>query len=50
MTVGASGRARLGADGHGEHDDLAIALALACWKACGAIRRGHVGEQSQRLL
>jgi hypothetical protein len=50
MTVGASGRTRLGADGYGEHDDLAIALALACWKASGAMRRGHVGEQSQRLL
>lgn len=28
-----SGRPRLGADGFGEHDDLAIALALACWRA-----------------
>jgi hypothetical protein len=28
-----SGRVRMGADGAGEHDDLAIALALACWKA-----------------
>jgi hypothetical protein len=28
-----SGRMRLGADGGGEHDDLAIALALACWRA-----------------
>jgi len=27
------GRARMGADGAGEHDDLAIALALACWRA-----------------
>ena len=24
---------RIGADGAGEHDDLVIALALACWKA-----------------
>jgi hypothetical protein len=24
---------RIGADGYGEHDDLAIALALACWRA-----------------
>lgn len=28
-----SGGVRLGADGPGQHDDLAIALALACWKA-----------------
>jgi hypothetical protein len=28
-----SGRIRLGADGCGEHDDLVIALALACWRA-----------------
>lgn len=33
MTVRSSGRVRLGADGCGEHDDLAIALALACWRA-----------------
>ena len=34
-----SGRLRFGADGSGEHDDLAIALALACWRA----RRRTVG-------
>jgi hypothetical protein len=28
-----SGRRRFGADGYGQHDDLVIALALACWKA-----------------
>jgi hypothetical protein len=28
-----SGPLRYGADGAGEHDDLAIALALACWRA-----------------
>ncbi len=27
------GRTRLGADGSGEHDDLVIAVALACWRA-----------------
>jgi hypothetical protein len=32
MTTG-SGRRRFGADGHGQHDDLVIALALACWRA-----------------
>jgi hypothetical protein len=30
-----SGRTRLGADGCGQHDDLVIALALACWRARG---------------
>jgi hypothetical protein len=33
MTAGAGGRLRMGADGPGEHDDLVIALALACWRA-----------------
>lgn len=28
-----TGRLRLGADGCGQHDDLVIALALACWRA-----------------
>jgi hypothetical protein len=26
-------KVRIGADGYGEHDDLVIALALACWRA-----------------
>jgi hypothetical protein len=34
MTTGrGAGRVRIGADGYGEHDDLVIALALACWRA-----------------
>jgi len=33
MTAGAGGRLRMGADGPGEHDDLVMALALACWRA-----------------
>lgn len=33
MTMSGAGRVRLGADGTGEHDDLVIALALACWMA-----------------
>ena len=41
-----SNRQRLGADGLGEHDDLVIAVALACWAA----RKGTVGERGQRLL
>jgi len=31
VTEGRTGRVRVGADGCGEHDDLVIALALACW-------------------
>ncbi len=27
------GRVSMGAEGHGEHDDLALAVALACWRA-----------------
>jgi len=41
-----TGRARLGADGVGEHDDLVIALALACWRAK---RRQLNGEGTRRL-
>ncbi len=47
LAVNQSGTVRIGADGYGEHDDLVIALALACWRAKG---RQQVGEQSQRLL
>jgi len=32
MSARGAGRVRLGADGYGEHDDLVIALALACWR------------------
>jgi hypothetical protein len=42
------GRYRVGAEGAGEHDDLVIALALACWRV--RERMGTVGERSQRLL
>jgi hypothetical protein len=44
-TAGVGGRVRLGADGCGEHDDLVIALALACWRA----KRGQVGFGAGRL-
>jgi hypothetical protein len=40
-----SGRVRIGADGYGEHDDLVIALALACWRA----RRREIGFVNRRL-
>jgi hypothetical protein len=46
MSIGDSGRVRMGAEGSGSHDDLVIALALACWRAKG---RQHVGEGTQRL-
>lgn len=39
------GRVRIGADGSGQHDDLVIALALACWRA----RRRENGFGTQRL-
>jgi len=46
ITAGlAMGKVRIGADGYGEHDDLVIALALACW---GAKRREN-GFRSERL-
>jgi hypothetical protein len=28
-----AGSVRIGADGNGQHDDLVVALALACWRA-----------------
>jgi hypothetical protein len=47
MSMSGAGRVRMGAEGYGEHDDLVIALALACWRAKG---RQQIGERSQRLL
>ena len=41
-----AGRVRMGAEGCGEHDDLVIALALACWRAR---RRVTDGEGTRRL-
>lgn len=38
-------RPRLGADGGGEHDDLVIAVSLACWRAT----RGTIGHRGVRL-
>jgi hypothetical protein len=43
---GASGRVRIGADGAGEHDDLALAVALAVWPQ----RRAAAGHQGKRIL
>jgi hypothetical protein len=45
--VYSSGRTRLGAEGEGQHDDLVMALALACWSAKG---REHVRQGTQRIL
>jgi hypothetical protein len=39
------GGVRVGADGAGEHDDLVIAVALACWRAS----RKENGFGTQRL-
>jgi phage FluMu gp28-like protein len=41
----AGGRVGIGAEGHGEHDDLALALALACWRA----KRIESGYGTRRL-
>ena len=45
MSMKESGRVRMGADGYGEHDDLVIALALACWRA----KRRTIGEVAHQL-
>jgi hypothetical protein len=41
-----TGAMRIGADGHGEHDDLVIAVALGCW----AGRRGEAGDRGEGRL
>jgi hypothetical protein len=45
MSAGNKGAVRIGADGCGQHDDLVIALALACWRAM----RGQNGFGTRRL-
>ena len=47
VSMSGSGGVRMGAEGYGEHDDLVIALSLACWQAKG---RQQIGERSQRLF
>ena len=39
---------QFGAWRNGAHDDLALAVALACWRAKGCERK--IGEQNRRLL
>jgi len=46
MDVRITAGGRVGADKHGEHDDLVIALALACWRA----KRRENGERAGRLF
>jgi len=41
--VKSRGRVRLGADGFGQHDDVVIAVALACW-AAGKETHGEHGR------
>jgi hypothetical protein len=45
LNTKSGGRVGMGADGHGEHDDLALAVALACWRA----RRIEGGNGTRRL-
>jgi hypothetical protein len=39
-----NGRDRVGAERAGEHDDLVIALALACWKARRPVKFNSFGK------
>jgi terminase large subunit-like protein len=45
LTAGSGGRLRMGADRSGQHDDLVMALALACWRA----KRTQIGFGTRRL-
>lgn len=45
FTPKSGGRMGMGAEGYGEHDDLALAVALACWRG----RRAEIGYGSRRL-
>jgi len=46
MEIRTSGKAKMGAEGYGEHDDLVIAVALSCWRA----GQGTIGFGGARLL
>jgi hypothetical protein len=48
LTAREGGGVRMGADGAGEHDDMAVALALGCWRASRKVK-GPVGEQRARF-
>jgi len=48
MSMNGSGHVRLGAEGTGQHDDMVVALGLACWRATR--RTGTCGERGQRLI
>ena len=45
MEARVNGRWKMGAEGEGEHDDLVMALSLACWRA----KRPRNGFGTQRL-
>jgi phage FluMu gp28-like protein len=45
LTAGSGGRLRMGAERSGQHDDLVMALALACWRA----KRTEIGFGTRRL-
>ncbi len=45
LTAGSGGRLRMGAERSGQHDDLVMALALACWRA----KRTQIGFGTRRL-
>jgi len=45
VEVTGPGRFRMGAEGAGQHDDLVVALALACWRA----GRPQIGFGPERL-
>ena len=45
LTAGSGGRLRMGAERSGQHDDLVMALALACWRA----KRRPIGFGTRRL-
>jgi hypothetical protein len=47
MKISAEGRDSYGAWREGTHDDLVLAVALACWRARS---RGKVGERSEPLV
>jgi hypothetical protein len=42
-TAREGGRERVGAERAGEHDDLVIALALACWKGRRVVKMNNLG-------
>ena len=48
VTAREGGRSRVGADGRGQHDDLVMALALACWRGRKLVKK--IGLGGGRIL